>query len=582
MQVLVFQRLAGDELRQTLVTIGISIVAADLMLAVWGGKTYQFEIPAALDGAVVLPIVTADQVERASRVSSLSVLPPRRCSPRPSSSASRCGSGLNRTQIRHDDPRRRRRSRDAVGRGGQRALAVRRRVRDRRRAGGIFRRHRRLGAVVAPGEDVRYLLASLVVVIVGGMGSITGAAIGALLIGLAEQLGLVYFPTYGVVLTFAIMVVTLALRPQGVLGNARLRAADPPRTADASEIVTAEFNPATAALLVALILLPVVASPFFVFQIGAQSLILGCVALSLMVLAGYGGMVRSLSSPSPASPATRSRSSVPNGTGVLGLNWPWELYIPAAMLHRWRRQRADRRHRGAHGRHLHDHDHARGRRPGSSIWRSRTIRSSTATRAFAASRRPTVFGVDVDEADAVLLSVPRRRRARSTRPWSMARARPSAARWSAAATIRAACARSATASRRCGCALTFSSGLIAGAAGVLLVWFNGRISPGHGQRRPNLIGILVIAVIGGVRHPIGPFVGAAALRAAEDIRHRYRRRRSLQYVDRRDLSDHRLCVSRWTFRPVAALRARGCAKPRSRSVESSDGRDHGKSGRKEP
>ena len=45
LQVLVFQRLTGDELRQTLVTIGISIVAADLMLAVWGGKTYQFSIP---------------------------------------------------------------------------------------------------------------------------------------------------------------------------------------------------------------------------------------------------------------------------------------------------------------------------------------------------------------------------------------------------------------------------------------------------------------------------------------------------------------------------------------------------------
>jgi branched-chain amino acid transport system permease protein len=74
---------------------------------------------------------------------------------------------------------------------------------------------------VAPGEDVRYLLASLVVVIVGGMGSITGAAIGALLIGLAEQIGLVYFPTYGIVLTFVIMVVTLAVRPQGIMGKAR-------------------------------------------------------------------------------------------------------------------------------------------------------------------------------------------------------------------------------------------------------------------------------------------------------------------------------------------------------------------------
>ena len=44
MQVFVFRRLEGDDLRQTLVTIGISIVAADLMLAVWTGDTYQFAI----------------------------------------------------------------------------------------------------------------------------------------------------------------------------------------------------------------------------------------------------------------------------------------------------------------------------------------------------------------------------------------------------------------------------------------------------------------------------------------------------------------------------------------------------------
>ena len=46
-----------------------------------------------------------------------------------------------------------------------------------------------VGAVelsIAPGEDVRYLLASLVVVIVGGMGSVVGAALGAMLLGVAE------------------------------------------------------------------------------------------------------------------------------------------------------------------------------------------------------------------------------------------------------------------------------------------------------------------------------------------------------------------------------------------------------------
>jgi branched-chain amino acid transport system permease protein len=59
------------------------------------------------------------------------------------------------------------------------------------------------------------------VVIVGGMGSVTGAAIGALLVGLAEQVGLVYFPTYGSVLTFIIMVAVLAVRPQGLMGSTR-------------------------------------------------------------------------------------------------------------------------------------------------------------------------------------------------------------------------------------------------------------------------------------------------------------------------------------------------------------------------
>ena len=72
---------------------------------------------------------------------------------------------------------------------------------------------------ISPGEDTRYLLASLIVVIVGGMGSVPGAAMGALLIGLAEQFGLAYSPTYSVVYTFLIMVVVLAIRPQGIMGR---------------------------------------------------------------------------------------------------------------------------------------------------------------------------------------------------------------------------------------------------------------------------------------------------------------------------------------------------------------------------
>ena len=57
LQVLVFRRMEGQELRQTLVTIGISIVMADLMLASWTGETYQFEPPDWLYGATPLPLI---------------------------------------------------------------------------------------------------------------------------------------------------------------------------------------------------------------------------------------------------------------------------------------------------------------------------------------------------------------------------------------------------------------------------------------------------------------------------------------------------------------------------------------------
>jgi branched-chain amino acid transport system permease protein len=79
-----------------------------------------------------------------------------------------------------------------------------------------------IGAVelsMVPGEDTRFLLASLIVVIVGGMGSVAGAAIGAAMLGLAETFGLAYAPTYSVVFTFVILVIVLAFRPRGLMGR---------------------------------------------------------------------------------------------------------------------------------------------------------------------------------------------------------------------------------------------------------------------------------------------------------------------------------------------------------------------------
>ena len=58
------------------------------------------------------------------------------------------------------------------------------------------------------------------------------------------------------------------------------------------------------------------------------------------------------------------------------------------------------------------------------------------------------------------------------------------------------------------------AGLIAAVGGILLVWYNGRISPGTDRRRRAPINVLIMAVLGGLRHPIGPFIGALVVRAA--------------------------------------------------------------------
>jgi branched-chain amino acid transport system permease protein len=208
LQVLVFRRMEGQELRQTLVTIGISIVMADLMLAIWTGETYQFEPPDWLYGATPLPFVKMYPTVRIM-VLVVSVV---------------VGVALwlflTRTRIGMmiragvDD----RGMLSASGVNVQRIFATTFAV-----GGGLAGCAGVVGGSalsIAPGEDTRYLLASLIVVIVGGIGSVPGAAIGALLIGLAEQFGLAYSPTYGVVYTFVIMVAVLAIRPQGILGRA--------------------------------------------------------------------------------------------------------------------------------------------------------------------------------------------------------------------------------------------------------------------------------------------------------------------------------------------------------------------------
>jgi branched-chain amino acid transport system permease protein len=72
---------------------------------------------------------------------------------------------------------------------------------------------------VYPGVGERVLIISFVVVVIGGIGSIRGALVGALLIGLADAFGKVFLPQFASVLVYALMAAVLVIRPGGLFGR---------------------------------------------------------------------------------------------------------------------------------------------------------------------------------------------------------------------------------------------------------------------------------------------------------------------------------------------------------------------------
>jgi branched-chain amino acid transport system permease protein len=69
------------------------------------------------------------------------------------------------------------------------------------------------------GMDSDILVTSLIVVVIGGLGSWKGSFIGAILIGLIETLGKIWFPSLSMLIIFLLMVVVLIIRPQGLFGK---------------------------------------------------------------------------------------------------------------------------------------------------------------------------------------------------------------------------------------------------------------------------------------------------------------------------------------------------------------------------
>lgn len=138
--------------------------------------------------------------------------------------------------------------------------------------------------------DLQVIVEAFVVVVIGGLGSIPGAYLAAVLIGLLDAFAPVVFPEISLVLPFLVMAVVLIVRPWGLLGRP---IADDRRAALPARPIT-PLSPfqrnAAFALLLLLLALPAVAGGY-VLSVAAEILLFALFATSLHVLIGQGGLV---------------------------------------------------------------------------------------------------------------------------------------------------------------------------------------------------------------------------------------------------------------------------------------------------
>jgi branched-chain amino acid transport system permease protein len=202
----------GQDLRQALITIAVAVILADQMLAKYGGVVTDMTWPESINRQVDLVVYDIEYP-----LTRLVIL----------AAGVAAGAGLwiwlkhTRTgmiiRAGVDD----RSMVSALGINVQRVFLVAFAVGSALAAvGGVL--YANYGGLT-PGKDNDFLLFSLIVVIIGGMGSLGGAAIGALLFGLVDILSDIYLPqeysNYSVLLTFGLLVAVLAVRPLGLFGR---------------------------------------------------------------------------------------------------------------------------------------------------------------------------------------------------------------------------------------------------------------------------------------------------------------------------------------------------------------------------
>ena len=206
MERLLLARVRGIELSEALLTIAIGMVIADGLLAAFGGHPKSLAVPEALRGRIDLGFVQYPGFRLLILLSAVGV-------------AGGLGLLLTRTRL---------------------GAAIRAGVDDRETAesqginvGALFGVVFALASVLAGAAGVigasylalaqdtgvRVLMLSLVVIIIGGLGSLMGAAAGAVITGLVTSFANAFAPQFALFVLFAPLAIVLALRPQGLFGR---------------------------------------------------------------------------------------------------------------------------------------------------------------------------------------------------------------------------------------------------------------------------------------------------------------------------------------------------------------------------
>jgi branched-chain amino acid transport system permease protein len=197
----------GFELRQVLLTLGVAFVLNDLALVVWGGDTFTVPVPQALQGATQMGGIVYPRYRLFVLLFGVLIFVGLWLLLNKTRLGSLIRAGVDDAEMV-----------DAMG------IDIKR----------VFVYTFMLGAALAgmggalggaflslyPTADSEILVYSLAVVVIGGRGSLAGAAIGALFVGMLATFGQVWFPELAYFVIFGPMAILLAFRPLGLFGRA--------------------------------------------------------------------------------------------------------------------------------------------------------------------------------------------------------------------------------------------------------------------------------------------------------------------------------------------------------------------------